>query len=200
MAAIVALVSAFAVAAALDWMWELTVVGMIGVLALGLLAGPAALSAGGDSSRPRRRYFGARAAFALFGLLILGAQAIPLLSQTELKNSREAAVRGEPRTALDDARQARSWQPWAASPHFQLALVHEEAGHLAAARTEIRRAIERDSSDWRLWLVLARIDAADGKPTQARSEFRRTLQLNPRSSLLASLTPGILGPQTVARK
>jgi hypothetical protein len=197
-AAVAGVAVAFGVGAGVDWMWELTAIGLIGMVALGLLAGPATCAAGERAARPRRN-FAARAGFVGIGLLIVVAQAIPLLAQTEIQNSREAAAAGDHGGALTHARDARSWQPWASSPYMQLALVHEEAGRLAKARAAIRRAIDRDPSDWRPWLVSARIGLTAGLRLTARADFRRALELNPRSRLLASLKPAVLGQDT-ARK
>jgi Tfp pilus assembly protein PilF len=81
-------------------------------------------------------------------------------------------------------------QPWAASPHLQLALVEERRGDLSAARSAIAEAIERDRLDWRLWLTAARIDGEAGRPEAARAKLDRAVALNPRSPFLASLQEG----------
>jgi tetratricopeptide (TPR) repeat protein len=206
-AALAALFTAFSVAAAIDWMWELTVVGMIGIACLALLVGPAT---GERERRPRRAreeeppaparaprrgrgtlgstWAGAsrvRIALAALGLLVILAQAIPLLSQTRIEDSRAAAERGDLAKALDDAHAARRLTPWAASPHLQLALVEEEIGDLRSARRSIRRAIDNDPSDWRLWLVAARLQTKSGLIPEARRSLERARSLNPRSPLLA---------------
>jgi Tfp pilus assembly protein PilF len=77
-------------------------------------------------------------------------------------------------------------QPWAASPHLQLALVREQTGDLLAARDEIASAIDDDRSDWRLWLVQARLETKSGAIDRARSSLRHAMRLNPRSPLFAS--------------
>ena len=53
MAAAIAALVAFAVGAAIDWIWEMTVVGVIGAICLGLVTGPAGLAA--DARPPRAR-------------------------------------------------------------------------------------------------------------------------------------------------
>jgi Tfp pilus assembly protein PilF len=75
-------------------------------------------------------------------------------------------------------------QGWAASPHLQLALVHETRGDLVQAHEEIARAIDRDRSDWRLWAVEARIEQASGDDAAARRSLDQARKLNPRSTLL----------------
>jgi O-antigen ligase len=189
-AALAAAFVAFLFAAAIDWVWELTVVSVVGFLCLGLLCGPATATAEASDGRGkprrdgRRRLPAVRIGFVVVGLSILVAQAIPLLTQHEVRASQEAATRGDGKVALDRALAARDLQGWAASPHLQLALVNEQTGDLVAARRSIADAIERDRSDWRLWLVSARLEAKTGHPARARERLREARRLNPRSPLL----------------
>jgi len=64
-----------------------------------------------------------------------------------------------------------------------LALVEERRGDLKASRRWIERAIERDSVDWRLWLVAARLATKAGDVPSARTSLLRAESLNPRSPL-----------------
>jgi O-antigen ligase/polysaccharide polymerase Wzy-like membrane protein len=183
---------AFMFGAAIDWVWELTVVGVIGVVCLGLLCGPATAvpgrlggADGTEAMRPRvRRPPILRSGFALFCLAVIVAQAIPLLAQSQIRASQEAAARGDGSAALESALAARRFQGWAASPHLQIALVEEQRGNLAPARRAITEAIERDRSDWRSWLVSARLEAKSGHPGRAREQLRQARRLNRRSPLL----------------
>jgi Tfp pilus assembly protein PilF len=88
--------------------------------------------------------------------------------------------------ALASARAAQRTAPWAASPRLQLALVEEASSDLDAARRAIRAAIQRDRSDWRLWLVAARIADERGDAAAAAADLRRATSLNPRSPVIAS--------------
>jgi tetratricopeptide (TPR) repeat protein len=186
-AAFAATFVAFAFGAAIDWVWELTVVGVVGILCLGLLCGPT--TATRNPARAHRsqrlRRLAPRALFVAAGVAVVIAQGIPLLAQNDLKASQEAAARGDARVALKDALAARGLQSWAASPHLQLALVEEQTGDLRSARAAIAEAIERDRSDWRLWLVSARLEAKSGRANSARRSLREARRLNPRSPLLA---------------
>jgi Tfp pilus assembly protein PilF len=60
-------------------------------------------------------------------------------------------------------------------------------GELPAARDWIGEAIDRDSEDWRLWLVAARIDTKAGSSENAAENLRRAAELNPRSPLFAGI-------------
>jgi len=189
-AALLGLVAAFLFEAGIDWMWEVTVVSAVAMLALGLLVGPAtepeldaplALQARPARDRPFVRV--AAAAIA-FGLII--AEAIPLLATMEIRRSQEAVVAGNTAAALERAQSARSIQPWAASPYLQLALVYELGGRIDEARSSIEKAIEHDDSDWRLWLVAARIQTKAGAIAEARQSLAKAKELNPKSDLFAA--------------
>ena len=180
----------FMLAAGTDWMWDLTVVGAIGVMCLGLLTGPATVFArpglappGVRKSTPRR-YLGWRVAAAVLALAAVLAQSIPVLTELKVRASQRALRQGDQTTALADAKTARTLQGWGASPHLQLAVVEERSGKLRSARQSIRRAIARDPSDWRLWAVASRIERASGLGTMADRSYRRAFALNPRSPVL----------------
>ena len=102
----------------------------------------------------------------------------------EVEGGRAVELKGDLSEALDRARSAQAIQPWAASPRLQLALAHEEAGRLDLARGDIAAAIERDSGDWRLELVSARLAVKAGDIPAARRALARVRELNPRSRLL----------------
>jgi tetratricopeptide (TPR) repeat protein len=192
-AALLAASLAYVVAAGIDWMWELTAVSVLGLVCLGLLAGPATAVA--PRLRPIERPVGptrpslvmAGAILVVGGWLVICTQAIVLLTALELRNSREAASSGDLVGALRDARGARSLQPWAATPYLQTALVEEQAGATDAAARSIREAIERNPSDWRLWLIAARIETKAELIEDAVRSLARAEALNPRSPIFADL-------------
>jgi hypothetical protein len=177
-AALLAGFVAFALEAAVDWVWEVTVVAAAGIACLGLAAASA-------SRRPRAVPVLARAAVAVTALAVIAAQALVLLAEIELRDSRAAARAGDFPAALAHALDARALEPWAATPRLQLALVAEETGDLASARGHIGAALERDSRDWRLWLVAARLETKAGAIAAARRSLARARELNPRSPLFA---------------
>jgi tetratricopeptide (TPR) repeat protein len=187
-AALAAAVVAYAVGAGIDWMWELTIVSVVGIAIFGLLCGPATVPAlrPGEvriGPPPPRRRFAVVAAGLGVAWLLICAQAIPLLAQLQIGDSQEAARRGNLSGALEDAFAARKLEPWASSPYLQLALLQEEKGDLPAARDWIAKAIERDREDWRLWLVRARLETKQGEISAARASLDQATRLNPRSPL-----------------
>jgi Flp pilus assembly protein TadD len=124
-----------------------------------------------------------RLAVAVTVTLLALAQAIPLIADVKIKDSEDELKQGDEAAALAAAEDARDVQSWAASPHLQLALVHETRGELSEARDEIARAIDRDGSDWRLWAVEARIEEASGDDAAAQRSLDQARELNPRSPL-----------------
>jgi hypothetical protein len=186
-AALFALVAAFLFEAGIDWMWEVTAVSLVAVLALGLLAGPATdpeLTAPQtlEARRPRNLpLLRVAAAAVAFGLIL--AEAIPLLATMEVRRSQEAVTSGNLVEAIDRAESARSIQPWAASPYLQLALVEELGGRIDEARGSIETALDHDQDDWRLWLVAARIQTKAGAIAEARQSLAKAEELNPKSDL-----------------
>jgi O-Antigen ligase len=184
---------AYLVAVGVDWNWELTVVSIVGVLALGFLTGPATAATARPRparERPRhstRRRFAVGAGAVVAGWLVICAQAIPFLGDVKIADSQAAVARGDGDQALDDAESARALEPWAASPYLQLALVYEAIGDLPGARDAIANAIDRDRRDWRLWLIAARIATKRGEIPEARRYLERAAELNPRSPLFADV-------------
>jgi O-antigen ligase len=199
-AALAAVVAAFALGAAIDWIWQLPAVTALAVLSLGLLIGPA--TAPGEPAaahRPARLRLGVRAAVALAALAVLFAEAIPFLASQEVSASQRAASDGDLARAVERAQSAVAIQPWAATPRFQLALVREEQGRIDVARGDIAGAIERDKQDWRLQVVAARLAIKAGDIPVARRYLARARALNPRSHLLAGPTPPPATPPAAAK-
>ena len=182
-AALLAAAVGFLLAAGIDWMWQLTAVGAVGVLCLGLLTG----SGAAGRRRPAASSATARVAIAALGVAAIAAQAPPLLSQLHLHDSRAAAADGRMAVAATDARQAHVLEPWAASPLLQLALVEEQVGDLRQANASVRGALARDRSDWRIWLVAARIETEAGRVGSARRSLAEARRLNPRSPIFVGV-------------
>jgi O-antigen ligase/polysaccharide polymerase Wzy-like membrane protein len=185
LAAALACFLAFAVAAGIDWMWELPVVTLVGVACLAAL-----VSAPHGTERARVRSRLRLAAVATVccavALAVIAVEAVLLLAQLEVERSRAAVRRGDTSGALARALDAQHIAPWASSPYLQLALVNEQRGDLASARSWIRHALARDSEDWRLWLVSARIETEAGRIPAARRSLQRARELNPRSTVFSS--------------
>ena len=195
-AALLAVLAGFYLAAGIDWIWQLTAVTLVGVVALGLLVGPATLTAAPIEPsregaarivRVRVPRYAPAAAVLVLGWLVICTQAIPWLAAIQLGSSEAAARSANTKAALKDALAAKRLEPWAASPYLQVALVKEQANDLVGARDWIERAIHRDTLNWRLWLVAARVETKAGDVESAATSLERAAALNPRSPLFAGI-------------
>jgi O-antigen ligase len=185
-AAFTGIVVAYLAEAAVDWMWEMTVVSVVAFAALGALTGPATLwEPRRHEPRSRRRTRLLRAGGAVVAVATMLIVAAPLLATVQLRSSQDAAERGDLPGAVDHALAAQSLEPWAASPRLQLALVRERSGQLDEAEEAVTQALERDPTDWRIWLTAARIRTKNGEFEQAQESLDRAVRLNPRSPLFA---------------
>ena len=187
LAAPVAALVAFVAAAAIDWVWELAAVAIVGIASLALATGTSSPRTDVTRSRSPRSRLATRVVALVVACLVIGAQGIPYLTDLHVRRSQDAAVRGDVATALDAAESARTVQPWAASPWLQLALVREESGDLEGGRAAIAEATDRDPDDWRLWLITARLQTRLGEIAEARRSFAHARRLNPRSPLFVRL-------------
>lgn len=178
LAAALAGCAAFMLSAAFDWNWQMPVL----PVALFLLA--AALLARPEGGPPLGRFsLAGRAGVALVSVAAIVAIAVPLSTESLLRQSEAAAREGDLGAALADARGAEAVQPGAASPRLQQALVLEASGDLDSAAEAARAATERESTNWRTWLIRARIEAERGRAADAVDHYRRARALNPFSSL-----------------
>ncbi len=196
MPALAGALAAYLLSAGIDWVWELPAITGVAFVVLGLLVGPATSTAPQPRAVPSppredRTTHGHRLAPRLVGLalawLILCAQALPLLAQLKISSSQAAVRAADTDAALGAARAARALEPWAASPYLQLALVEEQSGDVRSALGFIHAAIRRDRSDWRVWLVAARLEVKAGRSDEARASVAHVRALNPRSPLLQPL-------------
>lgn len=178
---------AFGVEAGFDWMWEMTAVSIVGWSLLALALGPIGERSMQRKPWPRFVRTGSIAASAVVALLLVGAQAIPVLAQTQIEKSQAAVTRGDAQAAEDAALEARRVQPWASSPALQLALVLEQEGDLKGASAWIEEAIDRDEKNWELWLTSTRISVKRGQVEKAEQSLNRIIELNPRSPRVMQL-------------
>ncbi len=153
--------------AAFDWMWEETAVGR--ARRSSPCRSRCRPGAGRATARREWRCVSPLACVAL----IAGLTQLPgLVSTAKIRSSQQAVQRGDLSTAEVDAEDAVATAPWAASPYVHRALLLERSGRLSAARTDILRAIEREPTNYRHPLLLARIEALRGRVRAALTAFR----------------------------
>lgn len=180
LAAALAGCTAFCLTAAVDWMWQMPVLVVSFLLLAAVLVGRGARreQAGGGALS-----IAPRLAVTVGAAVAIVAIAIPLASTSRLRQSESEARAGDLATALETARSAENAQLSAASPRLQQALVLEALGDLSAAAEAGRAATEKESTNWRTWLVLARIEAERGRARAAVRDYRKARSLNPHFSL-----------------
>lgn len=188
-AAAVGGLAAFMTSAAFEWVWEL------GAVACAVMVLAAVILAGRDDDAPpaaatnqRGHPLLPRGALGLLAAVAIAAIVVPMAGALATHDSRSAAADGRVGAALEDSRTAERLQPYAATPRLQRALVLEEAGDLEGAALAAREATANEPTNWRTWLVLARINARRGDTTFAILQLRKARRLNPRSPLLAGGT------------
>ena len=175
---------AFAVGAAIDWLWEIAALGAVFFLA----AGAVVAARVGQLAQARASLDGERVAQRRFGLAVAGLVAAwisavalvgPLLVDRELKASESAAERGDLVVAVDKAETARSIEPWAASPYVLLGLLAEAKGEYGLASGRLAQAIHREDRNWQLYYLRARVERAAGNDAAAEADLAKARQLNP---------------------
>jgi len=170
--------TAFFVAAAYDWVWQLGGIAVVGVgtlgFALGTLSSTRSLAWGrSDVVRP---------VLALVAVAAIIPQYVVLAADSHLRNSRVAFSAGDATRARSEALAAKAIEPWAASPYLQLGLVSEAEGRFGSAAQWLDDAISRSRRDYTLWLIAARIEAKRGRAGPAVRDLHEARRLNPNSN------------------
>jgi len=182
LAGAIASCAAFATAAAVDWVWQIAVIPVAF-----LLLAAAILTAGvypPAGVRPVRSA-ATRAGLVGLGVVALVVIAIPLASTEKVRASQAAVNSHDLSGALSDAQAAANIAPYAASPKLQAALVLELQGNLPSAISAAREATHAESTNWRTWMVLSRLEAERGDTSGAIAAYRKARSLDPHSPLFA---------------
>lgn len=176
---------AFAVAAGVDYMWEIGVMPICFFLLAAVLvdAARAAVPQARSKGLQRRRELGWWAATVIASIVALVIVYLPYRGATDLRASEQDVEQGKLDSALSEARSAADVQPYAASPRLQEALVLERQGKFDEAAAAAREATEKESTNWRTFFVLSRIEAERGDAKASLAAYRRAKQLNPRSGV-----------------
>ena len=135
------------------------------------------------SAQPPRLHLALRAGLAIVALAAIVAIAIPLSSSTLIRESQSQAQAAELPAALESARSAANVEPDASLPHLQQALILERAGEYDSAILQARAATNHESTNWKNWLILSRVQAEAGKAKPALHSYRKAASLNPNSPI-----------------
>jgi hypothetical protein len=182
LAAAIAGCLAFCITAVFDWMWQIPVLPVAFLLLAATLVVPPGRSAAERRLVSRLPFRLAVAALAIASVVTI---AIPLASTVLVRESEAEARQGDLTGALEAAEEAGDVQPGAATPRLQQALLLEQLGELGAARAAAMAATDKESTNWRTWLVLARIEAERGNAAAGVRAYRRARSLNPHFSLFS---------------
>ena len=172
---------AFAVAAAFDWLWEIAALGAVFFLAAGVMLAAVSdrASAGDRDDAAESGAFSLNVVTLALAWLSAAVLLGPLVAQEQIKVSEAAAERGSLDVAERRASSAQSIQPWAASPHRQLALVAEGKGNYREALAQLDKAIQRERRNWVLWVLRSRVNRAAGNRAGALADAQQARMLNP---------------------
>lgn len=192
LAAMTAAALAFAVAAGLDWLWELAVipVAFLFVAAAVLTARPdedqaTVVASAGERPQPRRSGRNlarvAGAAIATGAILVI---AVPTLAAERLSDSQADFDDGDFVSALSKAESAAALEPYSAAPRMLEARSYEALGKYSEAAIAAREATERESTNWEPWYLLSRIQDERGDKQGSALSLHRAQELNPLSNLL----------------
>jgi O-antigen ligase/polysaccharide polymerase Wzy-like membrane protein len=179
--------AAFVATALVDWGWEVGVIPFV-FLALAAVAVAGGLEAETTRQRNSGRTIGPRSPLARVATVALSMSALvaiclPLVSASALQSSRHAATAGDLSGALSDAKRAADFEPGAAEPRLQEALVQEQQGDFAAAVKSARIATDKEPSNWQNWIILSRLEARSGNPAASIEAYKTARSLNPRSQI-----------------
>ena len=183
-AALFAAYLAFAVAAGLDWFWEIAGLGAVFFLAAGVLVAArcAQLAAAPSAERAAAGEEG-RFGLAVAGLAVAWIAAValigPLLVDREIEASQSAAAAGDLGSAVDHAETARSIEPFASTPYVQLGLLAESQGDYPTAAEHLSQAIDREDRNWQLYYLRSRVEEEAGDRAAADADLEEARRLNP---------------------
>jgi O-antigen ligase len=179
---------AFAICSAIDWFWQIAVIGAVFFLAAGVLVAGrctqlASRRASGNGHEAPRGF-----GFAIAGLAVAWISMValvgPLLVDREIDASNTAAADGNIPSAVSHAETARKVEPWATTPLKQLGLLAEQEGNYPAATDWLDKAIEREEDNWLLYYLRARVAYRAGEETAAQRDLSEARRLNPEEKCL----------------
>ena len=173
-----AVYSAFLVHAALDWDWQIPVITLIAVACGGALI---ALARGDHEVSIAAR--GRRTAFVLVALAPLIFAIGVHGGNSRMQAAQDALDQGQARRAVAEARGARRWMPWAASPWRVTGEALTLTGQRQDAVVAFRRALAANEDDWETWFDLSLVETGMRRTVA----FDRARALNPR-------TPEVVDP------
>jgi O-Antigen ligase len=150
---------AFLAHASVDWDWEVPVVTLSALMCAAALLFMARRS--GDYLL-RLPGWGRIGAAALVPVLVWFSIVGGIANQAS-STAAEALDRGDWNEAEEAAERQVRWAPWSGGGWRQLGLAQAGEGDLVDARASMRKATEKDPSDWRAWYDLGNISTGSAR-------------------------------------
>ncbi len=172
---------AFAVAAGIDWAWELTVLPALFFVLLAAVCGPDGETRRGRMHAPDFRLPllpAARVGIAAFALIGIAVIWVPMSGNQKLLKSQELYREGDPAGSLAEAEDALDRMPWSATTNIQIALLQNGAGNDQAAVDAALEATEDDPYNWQAWYVLGSVSKAAGEDGLSETAFGKVAETN----------------------
>ena len=190
---------AWALVAAVDWVWEMPAV-TLWLFALGgaALARPArAVSTEARSARRRAAGVLLRGAGVAASLVLALLPARLAVSEAHVETAIADMHAGDCRGARAEANRSLDYVAGRAGPHHVIAWCLLRDGHPAAASRELSRALDKDPDSWVLLETAAVARAAAG--LDAGSVAGRAAAQNPRNTLIQEVVEVVMKANRAAR-
>jgi hypothetical protein len=170
---LIAVVTAGAIGAAVDWTWEIPAVfGPVVICAALLTAAAPSRGLSQDGY-----WLGIGTVAAAWVAIVAGG--LVVLTQLELDQSRNAASANQIGDSIQRAQAAKTVLPWSSEPYTQLALLESDRGDLTQSLSYLRQALDRDPEDWRLWVIEASLQRRTGDAAASQAAYARAQSLSP---------------------
>lgn len=179
--------TAFAVAAGVDWAWEMTVLPVAFFALAASVLGPAA---GARTSRTTSRFesgswrWYSRAGFGILAAIAIAIIFVPYEGDRLVQESQASYRAGDVDKALDQADDALSWQSYSATAAVQKSQLLTELGMDKPAIEAAQKAVRDEPLNWLNWYVLSEAFSAAGNSREANLAQLRASQLNPNSDAI----------------
>jgi hypothetical protein len=175
--------TAFAVAAGIDWAWETTVLVAAFLTFVAAIAGPDAETRRGRLHAQTFRLplsTTQRSAVLAVSVAAIVVIAVPAYGTHLVESSQSSYRQGDVSGAIDKASRARDVMPWASTADIQLALLKLGQGQIDEAREVALDGTKDDPYNWRTWLVLAQVEDRAGDADGAADALEKVSELNQR--------------------
>ncbi len=172
--------------AQVDWLWEVPVLGVIGMGLLGAALGlvPRRASASPRPVAVRRRRAIALAAGVAVGTVVVGGSFLaPWLAQRDVQAA-GATWRTDPGAAFARLDRAHDLNPLSDQADLVAGVIASRLHRYAQARDRFERALRRSPDDWYAALELGIAASLAGPPDLAESSLRRAVVLDPREPII----------------